>query len=214
MQTLRRTKMKDVETKLIPTAVGRKLARIARTYDRRTHSAGAGFHVPSKTPGARLRKEVYRLVRSPRNKESLEAEFRVDWGGGAFRQETWERVLTAIFARLGPITKAYRNRIRLMAHELQYADKNNVPSKYLIGFIYQAGGSKGVERIRAAERLSTSPADGAGLSKATSAAARSMVTREHSLMKAKRGPSWGRRPKASLRETVRTMRGTSRHSRG
>ena len=67
-------------------------------------------------------------------------------------------VLTAIQLQAGlPVTKSDRDRIRLIAMELQYAAERNVPPEFLIGKIYQDGGAKGIRELVVAARSSPKP---------------------------------------------------------
>jgi hypothetical protein len=56
--------------------------------------------------------------------------------------------LRTYLAKSGKYPKTTRNKIRLISAELEYADKHNVPPKYLIGFLHQVGGSKRIQQMR------------------------------------------------------------------
>lgn len=55
-------------------------------------------------------------------------------------------VLSLMFQLQGEITRSVRNKIRLYAFALNHAIKHQVPTRFLVGFIYQEGGIREIER--------------------------------------------------------------------
>lgn len=55
-------------------------------------------------------------------------------------------VLSLMCQLQGEITRPVRNKIRLHAFALDHAIKHHVPKRFLIGFIYQEGGFRKIER--------------------------------------------------------------------
>lgn len=76
---------------------------------------------------------------------------------------------TAIYAKAGLMGKSVTNRVRTIARDLSYADQKRVPTKYLIGWIHQVGGSKGIERLYATKEVSVPSAGDEKLEKGNSA---------------------------------------------
>lgn len=115
------------------------IERIARCYKARVDNpTREAFNTPATNASGDLRARVYRLVRRVRRRDTHVLGF-----------DPFFSVLLLVFSELGLTAKKDRNRARLMAKELRYADERNVPRKYLIGFIHQVGGRKGIERRHA-----------------------------------------------------------------
>jgi hypothetical protein len=61
-------------------------------------------------------------------------------------------ILSLVFGLIGPINKAVRNRIRLIAFELEFAHEHGVAPQNLIGFVYEHGGQKAIQKTFAQRR--------------------------------------------------------------
>jgi hypothetical protein len=55
--------------------------------------------------------------------------------------------LTLVLALGEPISRSVRNKIRLISYELDYAHRNDQTEQSLIGFVFQVGGQKAIERL-------------------------------------------------------------------
>ena len=139
-------------SKIGPSKFDRRIRRIARGYERRVAAGQSeAFKTPATSAAGHLREATYRLGRKLKNGELASPS------GGSFAASPFSFILTAVLAQVGEITKPIRNRIRLMARELDYADERNVPPKYLIGFIHQVGGSKWIQKQHAAQSANALP---------------------------------------------------------
>jgi len=117
-----------------------RFTKIASRYRRRLNAPQKeSYKNPVDNAAGDIRVGVYKLGRLLKGKKDL----------FPFGPNVFLFVLLGAFAELGMTTKNDRNRARLIAKELQYADEHNVPPDYLIGFIHQVGGRKGIERLRA-----------------------------------------------------------------
>jgi len=130
----------------------RKTEKIATQYQRRLESPdNPKFKTPTSSAAGYLRCKIYRLASKPdanergkRAKTKKRTRCRPD-------PRSIPLLLAEVFDQLGKTAKGDRNRLRLIAHELEYAAEHRVPPKFLIGFIHQNGGSKGIEKLRAAK---------------------------------------------------------------
>lgn len=131
--------------------VERKLPRIVRGYEARlSDPSNDAYGTPATKAAGYVRIKVYRLVRRLRRQ-----------GGDAFDlgRDPFAMALEYLFRSRGPITRADRNQIRLISMELNFADQQNVPSKYLVGFIHQVGGRKRIQQLHKERDVTQSPAD-------------------------------------------------------
>ena len=140
---------------------------IAARYARRTaEPRKERYSSPGTNAAGDLRVRVYKLGR----RIGVRSQF------GGLGINTFQVVLLRVFAELGMTTKNDRNRARLIAKELRYADESDVPSKYLIGFIHQVGGRKRIERLQAATAAVKPTTDKRGRGDARARSSRKRVT--------------------------------------
>jgi hypothetical protein len=115
------------------------------------------FRTPEEKANAFAEKHLYRLARRLRRHLDLMEAFKAEAASKAWSPGpellacSFAWVATVFFGLQGPLEKSHRNQIRLMAHKLQYADEAGIPGRFLTGRIYQIGGSKEIERLRAAK---------------------------------------------------------------
>ena len=135
-----------------------RLADLVPQYSERvSNPTDPRYRTPKQKANAFADKHLYRLARRLRRHPDLMEAFKAEaaskaWSPGPELLDcifAW--VITAFFGMQCPLEKSHRNQIRLMAHKLQYADEAGIPGRFLIGCIYQIGGSKEIERLRAAE---------------------------------------------------------------
>lgn len=128
--------------------------RIARAMARRERLAARGiYQTPVASAKGYSERQIYRQTRSLLRRRMLDAAkaaWEAEWRGAppGSIDNPFAALIYAVMVARGQTEKKYMNRARILARALLYAHRQNVPVRYLIGFIHQIGGLKGMERMR------------------------------------------------------------------
>lgn len=129
----------------------RAIDKIAQQYQRRLENPqDPRFKAPTSNAAGHLRIMIYRMASKPDGKGRGKSAKAVERTRCRPVPRLFPSLLGDVFDQLGKTSKGDRDRLRLIVHELELAAESRVPPKYLIGFIHQNGGSKGIEKLRAA----------------------------------------------------------------
>lgn len=128
------------------------LERLARQIRRRESSPGSKrFKMPAHSSAGYFRRQVYSHTKTLRAECMMSAVKQELTALGFAPKGTLINVdfawlAAGIVGILGQEGKSTTNRIRIIARDLAYADHYDVPTRFLIGFIHQEGGSKRIEQ--------------------------------------------------------------------